>query len=188
MTEECEQQTQQHAQWVYPVMHFGGKCAEALELYKNSFGAEVSAFKGEEKKWVSHATVKMPKSNVHIMCCDDFMLMRSETKPMASRVYAYVDDVDAVCETAIKAGFKAIKSVYSPAAKPSNMFWGDRIVALIDPYGHEWVLAQPKKDESSEIVEQAKTWESNYPQILTELYGLAFLMQLARAQLDTFCA
>eukprot|EP01025_Chloroclados_australasicus_P004385 TRINITY_DN11073_c0_g1_i1.p1 TRINITY_DN11073_c0_g1~~TRINITY_DN11073_c0_g1_i1.p1 ORF type:complete len:164 (-),score=11.48 TRINITY_DN11073_c0_g1_i1:83-574(-) len=108
----------------------------------------------------------MPGSKTDIMCCDDFISMHDNAKAMPSRVYAYIDDVDKVFKAAIEAGFKAIKSVYSPAARPTNMFWGDRIVALIDPYGHEWVLAQPKKDESSEIAEQAKTWESNYPQRL----------------------
>lgn len=51
-----------------------------------------------------------------------------------SSFYVYVEDVDAAHRRAVQAGMK-------PMMPPTEMFWGDRMSHLVDPFGHSWNLA-----------------------------------------------
>jgi len=53
--------------------------------------------------------------------------------------YLYVKDVDAAVARAQAAGAKPIMPI-------SDMFWGDRIGGVEDPYGQKWTLATHKED------------------------------------------
>ena len=48
----------------------------------------------------------------------------------------YIDELDAHCEVARKAGATIV-------AEPEDMFWGDRTYVATDPEGHRWTFAQP---------------------------------------------
>jgi len=52
------------------------------------------------------------------------------------RVIFYVDDVDALYERALTAG-------YEPSTKPRDAEWGERYFHLTDPDGHELSFARP---------------------------------------------
>jgi PhnB protein len=52
----------------------------------------------------------------------------------SNSLYIYCDDVDALFKRATAAG----ATVESP---PEDMFWGDRVCALIDPDGYVWGFA-----------------------------------------------
>ncbi|MFB9266220.1 VOC family protein [Bradyrhizobium erythrophlei] len=52
------------------------------------------------------------------------------------RTIFYVNDVDALYERALAAG-------YHPEAKPRDAEWGERFFHLIDPDGHELSFARP---------------------------------------------
>jgi catechol 2,3-dioxygenase-like lactoylglutathione lyase family enzyme len=52
------------------------------------------------------------------------------------RVIFYVDDVDALYERALAAG-------YEPATVPRDAEWGERFFHLVDPDGHELSFARP---------------------------------------------
>eukprot|EP01025_Chloroclados_australasicus_P015225 TRINITY_DN1726_c0_g1_i2.p1 TRINITY_DN1726_c0_g1~~TRINITY_DN1726_c0_g1_i2.p1 ORF type:complete len:215 (-),score=24.69 TRINITY_DN1726_c0_g1_i2:151-795(-) len=189
MTTEGEQQPHsEHDQKVYPVMHFNGNCAEALELYKEKLGAEIVCVFKSKKGYVHHACLKMPDDKTWIMCCDDFMLMHNNAKAMPTRLYVQVADVDKIYKEATEAGFTAVKSIYSPSAVPTDMFWGARIVSLQDKYGHEWALAQSIKENmdyhSKEFAEQEKAWDSHYPQVT--LLGMFWTRAVAVCESDTF--
>ena len=62
-------------------------------------------------------------------------------------IFLYVDNVDAVFETAVKAGAK----IQQPLA---DMFWGDRFGKVSDPFGHHWALATHTEDVSPEEMEK----------------------------------
>jgi len=47
--------------------------------------------------------------------------------------------VDAAVQRALAAGAKPVMPV-------SDMFWGDRIGGVTDPYGQKWTLATHKED------------------------------------------
>src|SRR5258708_26233891 len=58
-------------------------------------------------------------------------------------VFLYVVDVDGVCAKALGAGATA-------HTLPADMFRGDRLAALKDPFGHEWSIATHIEDVSPE--------------------------------------
>lgn len=51
-------------------------------------------------------------------------------------VHVYVDDVDAHCERAKRAGAKIV-------SEPTDRPYGDRIYESVDTEGHTWWFAQP---------------------------------------------
>lgn len=62
----------------------------------------------------------------------------------------HLPDVDAVYDRAVAAGAEIIM-------RPVNRFWGARSGALLDPFGHRWVLTTMRHDPSpQEIVESSK--------------------------------
>jgi PhnB protein len=58
-------------------------------------------------------------------------------------IYIYVDDVDAHCETARKAGAKILRD-------PADQFYGERTYGAEDPEGHQWSFAQHVRDVGPE--------------------------------------
>jgi uncharacterized glyoxalase superfamily protein PhnB len=51
----------------------------------------------------------------------------------------YVRDVDAVFARAVAAGARVV-------FPPADQFWGDRMGAIVDPFGHRWSIATHKLD------------------------------------------
>jgi PhnB protein len=71
--------------------------------------------------------------------------------PMPTAIYLYVKDVDATYKRAVAAG--AISQM-----EPADMFWGDRMAHIKDPFGNMWSIATHKEDLPPE--EQAKRAEA----------------------------
>jgi uncharacterized glyoxalase superfamily protein PhnB len=57
--------------------------------------------------------------------------------------YLYVTDVDSAFERAVDAGATAKMNV-------QDMFWGDRVGSVQDPFGYSWMLATHVADVSPE--------------------------------------
>jgi PhnB protein len=53
--------------------------------------------------------------------------------------FIYTEDVDALFAKATAEGAKA-------TMPPTDMFWGDRFAAIVDPSRHEWQMATHKED------------------------------------------
>jgi uncharacterized glyoxalase superfamily protein PhnB len=70
--------------------------------------------------------------------------------------YLYVKDVGAAVARAVAAGAK-------PAMPITDMFWGDRIGAVEDPYGQKWTLATHTEDVPPR--EMAKRAQAFYAQM-----------------------
>jgi PhnB protein len=58
------------------------------------------------------------------------------------------DDVDAAWARAVDAGAQVRHEL-------ADQFWGERHGQLVDPFGHQWNLAQHLRDVSAEEVERA---------------------------------
>ncbi len=127
--------------------------ARAIEFYKQAFGAEeYFCMRGPDGKSILHAQLKI----------GDSMLMLGDESPHSEvksprsvgsstgGIMLYVDDVDAVFNRAVGAG----ATVRQPV---NDMFWGDRMGNLEDPFGHMWSIATHKEDLSqAEIENRAK--------------------------------
>ena len=125
--------------------------AQAIEYYKNVFGAtEVLRMDGPDGK-VGHAELKIGDS--HIMLADENPSMgagyASAQTIGASPVslYVYIPDVDAAINRAVSAGAKLLKPV-------KNQFYGDRTGFIQDPFGHLWGVATHVEDVAPEEMEE----------------------------------
>ncbi|MBD9358819.1 VOC family protein [Methylomonas albis] len=115
--------------------------AQALEFYKNAFAASELSRLNTPDGGIAHAEFKIGDSifmladeNPH--CTDHSPAMLGGT-PV--KLFLYVADVDAVFAAAIQAGATQTRS-------PADQFWGDRMGALSDPFGHQWMIATHVED------------------------------------------
>ena len=118
---------------------------QAIEFYTKAFGAT--------------ETVRMPGPGGRIMHAEiqigNSMLMLADENPergyfspvtlggSGSSIMLYTGDVDATFQQAVAAGATAVMP-------PMDMFWGDRMGNLKDPFGHVWAIATHKEDVSPE--------------------------------------
>jgi len=114
---------------VTPYLIIGG-AADAIEFYKNAFGAtELFRFPAPDGK-VGHAEIKIGDS--HIMLADEYpdMGYKGPKSIGGSSVslMIYVDDVDTVFHRAVAAGGTAKEAV-------TDKFYGDRMGTVVDPFG-----------------------------------------------------
>jgi PhnB protein len=133
---------------------------EALEFYKRAFGAkERNRNYMPDGKTLMHAELQLGDSV--FMLSEEFPNMKVLSPQTIGgtsvSMYTYVKDVDKAFEQAVSAG----GSVTTPVA---DMFWGDRMGQLIDPYGHVWTLATRKRNLSKQAMEKAaQEWAANMP-------------------------
>jgi PhnB protein len=123
--------------------------AKAIEFYKKAFGAvETVRMPGPDGQ-IMHAEVKI--GNSMLMLADENPerghLSPSSRGGTTSSVMLYTDDVDATFKRAIAAGATA-------QMEPVDMFWGDRMGNLADPFGHNWAIATHKEDVSPDEMQR----------------------------------
>jgi PhnB protein len=120
--------------------------AKAIELYKKAFGAqEEGRMNGPDGKIV-HAILRIGSSKIFLADTDPKM----NATPSVSGFYVYFPDVDAIFKQAKQAGL-------SEKFPVTDMFWGDRMGALTDPFGIKWTLATKVREVSpAELEEGAK--------------------------------
>jgi PhnB protein len=123
---------------------------KAIVFYQKALGAQVMhVMPGLDGKGVMHAALKI----------GDSIIMMGDEMPQQKRYsaetigdtpvafYLYVENVDAAFKKAVDAG----ATVLMP---PNDMFWGDRVGALIDPFGYRWTFATHIKDLSPEEMQR----------------------------------
>jgi PhnB protein len=123
--------------------------AEAIEYYKKVFGAtEIMRMPGPGGR-VMHAEIKI--GNSVLMLSDENpergYLSPSSRGGATSSTMFYTDDVDGVFKKAVSAGARADQ-------QPTDMFWGDRMGNITDPFGHSWAIATHKEDVSPAEMEK----------------------------------
>jgi uncharacterized glyoxalase superfamily protein PhnB len=129
-------------------------CADAIEFYKKAFGAqEMCRLPGPDGKRIMHAAILIDGKTVFLADafpehCGGKDLTATGLGGTPVTLHRYVADCDAAFQQAIDAGATALMPV-------SDMFWGDRYGALVDPYGHKWSLATHQKDLTPDEMKQA---------------------------------
>jgi len=122
---------------------------KAIDFYTKVFGAEEMVRMPGPDGQIMHAEVKI--GNAILMLADENKeqghLSPQTLGGSGSSVMFYTDDVDAVFNRAVAAGAKA-------EMPPVDMFWGDRMGNLVDPFGHKWAIATHKEDVSPEEMEK----------------------------------
>ena len=134
---------------VTPYLRVRG-AAKAIEFYKKAFGAqEVMTMPGPGGQ-LMHAEIKIGDSK--LMLSDEFpqwgCLSPETLKGTTVTIHLFVPDVDATLKQAEAAGGKVV-------VQAADMFWGDRMGKLDDPFGHSWSIATHKKDMTVEQIQAA---------------------------------
>ena len=125
---------------VTPSLAFKG-ADEAIVWYKNVFGAkERMRMDGPDKK-IMHAELNIGDSMIFL--AEENPEYNSKSAKMTNgnsiTLHLYVEDVDA----AIK---KAVQNGATLGMAPMDMFYGDRVGNIEDPFGYSWTLATHVKD------------------------------------------
>ncbi len=120
--------------------------AEAIEFYKKAFGAEeLDRAPDPSGKKVWHAALRIGDSMLFV---NDVFPEMGAPDPARSAMWLYVADVDAAFARAVAAGGQ-------PVMPPADMFWGDRMGQIKDPFGQKWTIAAHVKDQTPEETEKA---------------------------------
>ena len=119
-----------------PHLWFSGNCGEALDFYQRALGAELigEIVWGPDGTSVVHAMVRIGSSMMMVADAWPGMWEQAPKTGTTAGLWIYVEDCDALFHRAVKAGAE----VQYPL---DNMFWGDRMGKLKDPYGHCWAIA-----------------------------------------------
>jgi len=121
-------------------------CAKAIDFYKKALGAEEKMrMPAPDGKTIWHAELRIGDS---MFFANDEMPGMGRAAPSAESpspvsMWLYVPDCDAAFQRAIAAGAK-------PMMKPADMFWGDRVGGVTDPFGYVWSFATHVRDMTTE--------------------------------------
>ena len=124
--------------------------ADAIEFYKQAFGAiEEARLPGPNGK-LMHAMIRIGDSPV--MLVDEMpewcAMGPKALKGSSVTIHLYVEDADAVFARAVKAGAKIVMPI-------DDAFWGDRYGKVEDPFGHHWSIGTHQREVSIEEAQQA---------------------------------
>lgn len=124
---------------------------DAIAFYKKVFDAqELHRMAGPDGKSTMHAEIKIGDSV--IMLGDESpqmgMMSPQSLGGSGSGVYLYVKDADETLAKAASNGAKITMPVF-------DGFWGDRMGAITDPFGHKWSIATHIKDMTPEEIAKA---------------------------------
>ena len=124
---------------------------KAIEFYKRAFGAqEKYAMPGPDGKGVMHAEVRIGTSIIMLGEENPQCLLGKSAETVGGSpvsFYLYVENVDGAFRRALEAGAESKMPV-------ENMFWGDRVGTVQDPFGYSWMLATHIEDLTPEEIEE----------------------------------
>jgi uncharacterized glyoxalase superfamily protein PhnB len=127
---------------------------QAIDFYKRAFGAEEQGrMHGPDGQTVVHAALRIGSSMLHLN--DDVPALGNRSPPALGGtsvgLHLYVEDADAAFQRAVSAGAE----VKMP---PSDMYWGNRVGIVVDPFGHLWAIASQKENLTyEEVARRAQT-------------------------------
>ncbi|WP_028477504.1 VOC family protein [Nocardia sp. CNY236] len=124
----------------------------AIEFYDAVFGAEVLGRNDLPNGRPAHAELKIGDSTVQVgMPVPDRGVLAPNGEWVHTSIVHYCPDVDAVVRRARKHGARVVE-------QPQTFVTGDRYGAIIDPFGHRWVILtrveQVSREEAKRRVEE----------------------------------
>lgn len=124
---------------ITPHLHFSGDCADAIDFYREALGATLlgDAVPSPDGRSVWHAMMQIGDSKVMMADAAPGLRERGPGDHTTVGLFLYVEDCDAWFESAVAAGAQVID-------EPADMFWGDRMSKVLDPFGHIWSFATHK--------------------------------------------
>jgi uncharacterized glyoxalase superfamily protein PhnB len=119
--------------------------ADALAYYQRVFGAELLLRLDTPQGGLLHAELQVGGAS---FCMSEAMPERGAPGPLALggspvSMIIYVPDADATVAAALASGARATMPL-------ADHFWGDRAGGIVDPFGHQWIVATRIDDPSPE--------------------------------------
>ncbi|MFC6672136.1 VOC family protein [Marinobacterium aestuariivivens] len=125
---------------------------EAIDFYKRAFGATERFRMNTPDGGVGHAEIVIGDSCIMLAdeCPESGFQSPASLGGSSFGLHLYVEDVDARFEQAVAAGATVLRPV-------QDQFYGDRLGALKDPFGHVWFVSTHKEDlTEAQIAERAR--------------------------------
>ena len=121
----------------------------AIEFYKRVFNA-IEIFRIQKANGhIIHAEISIEDSVIMIGDAEEPFQEPLELKGTTVGLHVYVSDVDAVFKHAVAEGALIIQNL-------NDMFYGDRMGMIKDPFGHVWVLLTSQKNlTTQQIIDNA---------------------------------
>lgn len=126
----------------------------AMAFYEKAFGANVLFQQDRSDGKLMHAAIKIGDSILMLgeECAphenhDDCVRSPADLQGTTVSLYLYVEDADGVFRQALDAGARQMMPV-------EEMFWGDRMGMVCDPYGHVWSVATHTQNMTEEQMQQ----------------------------------
>lgn len=124
---------------------------EAIEFYKNAFGAKETGRLTMPDGSIGHAELEIGDSKI---------MLAEENKQWGNlspqtiggtpvSLCLYVEDVDAVFAKALQTGAKVTGEMVV-----KDQFYGDRTGGITDPFGHQWSIMTHIEDVSFEEMQK----------------------------------
>jgi uncharacterized glyoxalase superfamily protein PhnB len=136
---------------VFPYLRLAG-AAQAIEFYKQAFGATELFRLAEPTGRIGHAEIKI--GGITIMLSDEYPECGIQgPEKLGGTTFAlhlHCNNVDALIERAVAAGATVVR----PAA---DQFYGERSGLIRDPFGHEWLLGHSLEEVSPEEMQRRYT-------------------------------
>ncbi len=125
------------------------RAADALEFYKNAFGAEEKYRMSTPDGGVAHGEFQIGNTRIYISDeAEEWGAFAMPESATASCLFTIMtEDCDAAHQKALEAGATTV----SP---PTDQFWGMRSAVLRDPYGYRWSLGQITEQLSHEEIDR----------------------------------
>jgi len=122
----------------------------AIDFYKKALGAEEKMRFPTPDGNVMYAEIQVGNARVMMgsSCSNNDGKSAKNYGGSPVSFYVYVDDVNTAFNKAKNAGMSVKKEV-------EDMFWGDRMGTLTDPFDMEWTIAQHIRDVSPEEMQEA---------------------------------
>lgn len=130
-------------------------CAEAIEFYKEAFGAREAATRMQMPDGsVAHAEIEI--QGTRIMLGDEWPGAANRSPKtlggISAVLFIYTDDVESAWRRAIDAGCTEVFPL-------EDQFYGDRQGRVEDPFGLQWALGQQmEKLTDEEVAARADAW------------------------------
>ncbi len=123
---------------------------KAIDFYKRAFGA-CEKFRLTEPGTgrVGHCELELGTTTV--MVSEEYpelkILGPQSLGGCSASIHLHVDDADALMRQAVEAGAKVLR-------EPTDHFYGERSGAVVDPFGHEWMLGHSIEEVTPEEMQR----------------------------------
>lgn len=122
---------------------------KAMEYYEKVFGAKVTLRLATPDGAIGHAEMSLGGGT--IMLADEAPEMNIKSPETiggsATGLLVYVDDPDAVFDSAVESGSTEFKPV-------ADQFYGERSGTFDDPFGHRWTVSKRTEEITYEEIER----------------------------------